>query len=82
MDLDDGVPFLLGHREEHPVAEDAGVVDEDVQPPERLSRLPYEPLAAIPGGHVVRVGHGAAAVSRDLVHDLLRRTGIATGSFA
>ena len=28
---DDGVPLLLGHVHEHPVAEDPGVVDEDVE---------------------------------------------------
>jgi hypothetical protein len=31
VDADDRVPFVLGHREEHPVPQDARVVDEDVQ---------------------------------------------------
>ncbi len=39
VDLDDGVPLRLGHVREHAVAEDAGVVDEDVEAAEGVDRL-------------------------------------------
>ena len=34
MDGDDRVPLRLGHVEDHPVPQDAGHVDQDVDPPE------------------------------------------------
>ena len=52
----DQVPLLLGHREDHPVAQDPGVVDQDVQLPVRLERrrqqlLARRPLRDVSGGH-------------------------------
>jgi len=52
----DQVPLLLGHREDHPVAQDPGVVDQDVQLPVRLERrrqqlLARRPLRDVAGGH-------------------------------
>src|SRR5262249_30573847 len=41
---DNGIPLVLGHVHEHPVAEDPGVVDEDVEPAELVDRLPDEPF--------------------------------------
>ena len=38
VDGDDGVPLLLGHVGEHAVAQDAGVVDDDVEVAERVDR--------------------------------------------
>ena len=40
VDGDHRVPLLLRHVHDHPVAEDAGVVDEDVDPAEVVDRLP------------------------------------------
>jgi len=37
VDGDDGVPLFFAHVEDHAVAEDAGVVDEDVERP-KVSR--------------------------------------------
>jgi hypothetical protein len=37
--VDHGVPLLLAHVHEHPVAEDPRVVDEDVEPPELFQSL-------------------------------------------
>ena len=68
------VPLLLGHREQHPVAEDAGVVDEDVETAEGVDRLLDEARGAVPAADVVGVGRGLAARGRDLVDDLLRRS--------
>ena len=64
----------------HPVAEDAGVVDQDVEVAERLDRGVDQVLRALPVGDVVAVGHGLAAERLDLVDDLLRRRGVRAGS--
>ena len=73
VDVDDDVPLLFGHVEDHPVAQDAGVVDQDVQPAEVVQGLLYHPLA---GGHVgdrVVVGDGVAAGVLDRGHHLVGR---------
>ena len=43
------------HVDEHPVAQDAGVVDEHVEVTERVNRLPHDPLGTVPRGDVVAV---------------------------
>jgi hypothetical protein len=75
---DHGVPLLLGHVDEHTVAQDAGVVHEDVEVAERLDGGVDQALAAFPVGHVVAVGDGLAAHALDLGHDLLGRRETAT----
>ena len=79
MDLDDRVPLVDGHVDQHPVPQDAGVVDQHVEPAERLDRGVDQPLGALPVGHVVAVGHGFAAGRPDLVDHL---TGWAGGPAA
>ena len=61
VDGDDGVPLVLGHVDDHPVAQDAGVVDEDVEVAERLDRRVDQPLGALPVGDVVAVDDRLAA---------------------
>ena len=78
VDLDDGVPLLLGHVRQHPVAQDAGVVDHDVQVAEPLDCGVDQPLGALPGRDVVAVGDGLTAHAGDLRHDLLGRAEVAT----
>jgi len=39
VDGDDGVPLFFAHVEDHAVAEDAGVVDEDVEAAEGVEGL-------------------------------------------
>ena len=58
------VPLFFGHREEHAVAEDPGVVDEDVQAAERVDRLLHEAGGAVPRADVVGVGGRLAARRR------------------
>jgi hypothetical protein len=70
---DDRVPLLLGHVDEHAVAQDAGVVDDRVQVAERLDRGVDEALRALPRGDAVAVRDRLAAHALDLVDDLLRR---------
>lgn len=71
MDPDHRVPLVLGHREDHPVAQDARVVDEDVQLPELGDRQ----LDQFPGllvvGHVSGVRDGTTARRPDPGGDLL-----------
>ena len=80
MDADDRVPLFLARREEHAVAHEAGVVDEHVEPAERVDRGLHERPRAAPVGDVARVCHGFAAERADLVDDLLRRSGVAARS--
>jgi hypothetical protein len=70
---DDGVPLLLGHVHEHPVAKDPGVVDEDVEAAELVERLLDHPLGAGEVGDVLRICSGFSAGGFDLDDDLLRR---------
>ena len=73
MHGDDRVPLVLFHVHEHPVAQDAGVVDEDVEPAERVDRVLDEAAGAGEVGDVLAVGDGLAARGLDLGDDLLRR---------
>lgn len=72
---DDRVPLVLGHREDHPVAQDARVVDEDVQLPERGDRRLDQFAGLFVVGDVPGVGDGPAARRTDLGGDLLGRGG-------
>ena len=58
---------------EHAVAQDAGVVDEDVEAPEGVDRRVDEVLGALPVGDVVGVGDRLAARCLDLGDDVVRR---------
>jgi len=78
--LDDGIPLVLLHVHEHAVTEDPGVVDEDVESPERLDRGVDEPLRTGELRHVLAVGHGLAAERLDLGDDAVRRVGV--GAFS
>jgi hypothetical protein len=73
VDLDHRVPLRLAHVGEHAVTEDAGVVDQDVEPAEGLDGGRDEPLGAVPVADVIGVGDGLAAHGLDLVHDVLGR---------
>ncbi len=73
VDPDDGVPLVLGHREDHPVAQDARVVDQDVELSVRLDRQLDQRAGLLVVGDVAEVGDGAAARRADLVGDLLGR---------
>ena len=74
VDVDDRVPLRLGHVGDHPVAEDARVVDEHVQLAERVDRGLDQALAALPVGAAVGVRHRLAAHRLDLLDHLLRGT--------
>jgi hypothetical protein len=69
--LDDVVPLGVGHVDDRPVAQDPGVVDQDVQRAELRDRLFHQPLGAGPVRHVVSVGDRPSAGRRDLLDHLL-----------
>ncbi len=70
---DDRVPFGLGHVDEHPVTQDAGIVHQDVEIAERFDRGVDEALCTLPVGDVVGVDDRLAAEGLDLCDDLLGR---------
>ena len=69
---DDGVELVLAGVGEHPVAHDARVVHQDVEPAERVDRGLDEALGLRPVGDVGAAGDGFATGSGDLVDDTLR----------
>ena len=80
MDADDGVPVLDGHVEDHPVAQDARVVDHDVQIAVLVDGRIDDPLGAVEVGDVVAVGDGLATRGADLVDDLAGRAARRAGA--
>ncbi len=73
VDADDRVELLLGHREDHLVAQDAGVVDDDVEAAEGFDGLVDDVARGLEVGHVVVVGDRVAAAIADDRSDLLGR---------
>src|SRR3990172_194156 len=80
MDVDDRIPLLLAHVEDHAVAQDAGDVDEDVNAAEGVDALPDNVLAALSRGDAVVVGDRVAAGLLDLVRYLLRGAVVVPGA--
>ena len=72
VDRDHGVPLAFGHVHQHAVAEDSGVVDQDVEAAEVVDRLCDHPFRAGEVGHVLVVRGSLAPGGSDLVDDLLR----------
>ena len=75
MDPDDVVPLLGGHVDEHPVAEDAGVVDQHVEPAEGVDGGLDDPTGGVVVADVVAVGDGFAAHGPNGIDDLTGRAG-------
>ena len=80
VDLDDRVPVVLVHVEDHPVAQDARVVHEHVEAAEGVDRLLHHVARAVEIGDVVEVGDGLAATRPDDLGNFLGRP--AVGAFA
>ena len=77
---DDIVPLGLAHVDEHPVAEDPGVVDEDVQVAEGVDGRVDQLLGPLPVGDVVAVRHRLATPGRDLGDDFVGRAVVRAGA--
>jgi hypothetical protein len=69
----DGVPFFFAAADEHPVAHEASVVDDGIEPTELVDRLPHERLGLLPIRNVRAVGHRLAAHVPNRLHHLVRR---------
>jgi hypothetical protein len=69
VDLEDQVPVLVLHVLEADVAQDAGVVDQDVDAPKGLDGRLDDLVAVL---DAVVVGNGLAACGLDLVDDDIR----------
>ncbi len=78
--VDHGIPVGLLHVEDHAVAEDAGVVDEDVEPAELVDGLFDHPSGLVEVGDIGPVDDRFAAGRADLVDDAPGRSHIATRS--
>ena len=68
MHCHDGVPLLLGHRSEHAITIDAGVIQHDVQIPITLNGLLNSIEAIVVIGDIATVNNGFAASGDDVVH--------------
>ncbi len=75
-----GIEEVGIHVVERLVAQDAGVVDHDVDLAERVDRALHDRRAALGGGDGVGVGDGLAAGRLDLVDDELGRALVAPGA--
>src|SRR5581483_7578257 len=71
----------LVHVEAHLVAQDAGVVDEDVEAAVRVDGLVDQRLRLRERRDAAVVGDGATTAGLDLVDHLLRRRGVGAGAF-
>ncbi|CAM5539562.1 hypothetical protein SCALM49S_02912 [Streptomyces californicus] len=70
VDPDDRVPVVLVEVDQHPVAQEARVVDQGVEASEGVQGGGDQGGGALGGGDVAAVGDGLAARRRDRVHDL------------
>ena len=61
MDIDDRLPLLRGHVEDHPVAQDARDIDDDVDLAEGIDRLLNHPLGGVVIGDRIGIGDRVAA---------------------
>ena len=73
MHGNDRVPLGLGHVEDHPVAQDAGDVDQDVDAAERADDLLDHLGRVVERGHVAAIDLGLTAIGEDLVDHLVGR---------
>ena len=76
VDADHVVPLALGHVDDEAVAEDAGVVDEDVDVAVRLDRRVDQRAGALPVGGVAAHADRLAPGGPDLGGDLLGRVAL------
>ena len=75
-----GSTQLAGHVAERLVAQDSGVVDDDVDTTEGVDRRLHDRRSALRGRHRVGVGDRLAAGRRDLVDDELGGADVGAGA--
>src|SRR6185503_19659885 len=77
---EDGIPLLLAHVEDHPVAHDAGAGHQDVDPPEALDGGVDDAPRAVEVGHRFGIGDRLATGGGDLLRDVDRGPGRRRGA--
>src|SRR3984893_14795594 len=78
MDVEDSVEILFAHVEDHAVAQDAGVVDRDVELAEVVQRALDDALGGLEIADALEVGDRLAAEAADFLDNVLgRRTRLA-----
>src|SRR5215510_9599987 len=80
MNVDHRIPLLLGHVENHPVTQNAGVVDENIELAEAIERALDDTLGRLEIGDAFIVGYGFTAGSFDFLDNLLGGAGIRAGA--
>ena len=76
----DGVPFIDRHVDQHAVAQNAGVVHQHIDAPERVNGRVNQAPGALVVRHIIAVGHRLAAHGPHLVDHLPRRPVRRTGA--
>ena len=71
VNVEHGIPLVLGDVEAHRVAQDARVVHEDVETAEPLGRFVHDGVAAVPRCHVARVRDCLTTAGPDLRDDFV-----------
>ena len=80
MNLDNRIPFFFGHREQHAVTQNSGIVDDDVKTTESVNCLINDALRSGIRTDVVGVGDSLSASGLDFVRYVLGGTRVATTS--
>ena len=80
MDVEHVLPVGVAHPVEDRVAQDAGIVDQDVDAAEGVERGLHDRFGVLRLGDRERRGDRLAAGLLDLVHHLLRRAGVGAGA--
>ena len=70
------VPLVLGHIEDHPLAQNAVRADQYVESLELVERSLDHPLGGVHIGDIAHEGHGFAAGVADFLHDRLHFGGV------
>ena len=78
--IDHCVEVLLGHREDHAVAQDSRVVDQDVEAPPGVDGLLDHLAGCREVGDIGSVDQGLASHGLDLGHHLLGRAEVPAGA--
>lgn len=69
VDMDDGIPFVFGHIEQGSIAEDPGVIDQDIEASEVVDGGIDEGLSDGEGADGIGVGDGLTAGLSDFFDD-------------
>jgi hypothetical protein len=78
MHIDDGIPLVFGHVRQHPVAQNAGIVHQNMQHAKVLDGLVHHVGGTIPTRDIISIGNCLATHRLDLGDNLLCCCQVAT----